>query len=828
MAAFLLHSPPHSTTPQPRTAHPKRNNGRTLRKSFLHQLSSLPKAALVKEAFNLLHLAEKNEGNSPSPEIYADMLQTCIQDLALFQGRQIHAHIIKKGEIFHGNEYLETKLVIFYAKCRVPEAAFKLFKRQRQRNVFSWSAMIGLLSNEGLCERALLGFRDMMAEGLSPDNFVIPCALKASSSARMTGFGAGVHGYALKTGYHGCVFVQSGLVDFYGKSGAMKDARKVFDQMPEKNTVAWNSILVGYVQNGEEEEAMRAFSEMRTDGEEPSRVTIASFLSAAASLKAVDQGRQAHAVAVLSGLTLDAILTSALINFYCKVGFMEEAEIVFGQAMEKDTVIWNLLISGYIQEGETQKALQICKRMRANNQRFDSVTLSSILSASAATEDFALGKQAHGYCIRNYLSTELSTARAIIDMYANCGRIELSRRVFNRTVNKDLILWNAQLSAYAQRGLGEEAMKLFYEMEVESVARNVVSWNTAILAMVRSNQVEEACEMLAEMESAEVKPNVVTWTTLISGLARNGRGTEAMELFRRMQASGLRPNLVSIVALASACTDVAVLRHARAMHAYSTRRGYCSSLQVSTALVDMYAKCGDLGMAERIFYQRMRRELALYNAMISGYALHGKAGEALALHAEMMRDEVSPDVVTFTGLLTACGHAGLVERGLELFFEMGSKYGLSPGVEHYGCVVALLSRSGDVDRAIEFMADMPVEPDAKMLGSLLAACREHRRVELSEYLSHRLLEMEPSNPAIGVALSNAYAAEARWEEVSRTRGSMREKGMKKDPGVSWIQVGTDVRTFVAGDKSHPETEKLYRVLQIFRRQMGEVEETRDL
>ncbi|CAA6666300.1 unnamed protein product [Spirodela intermedia] len=551
--ASLLHTLPNSLPPHSKSRavrkffhapaapllgllhHENADAAPTLRKSLLHQMSSLCKDGLIGEAFDFLCDME-TEGAPVGPEIYGEMLQACVY---------------QEGDIFHRNEYLETKLVIFYAKCRVSAAALDLFQRQRRRNVFSWAAMIGLLCREGLGEKAVVGFCEMMTDGFLPDNFVIPNALKACSSAQLIGCGTGIHGYALKMGYRGCVFVQSSLVDFYGKSGIVEDARKIFDQMPEKNAVAWNSMLVSYVHNGLDWGAMKAFYDMRTE----------------TNLRALDEGRQSHAVAVLFGLELDSILSSSLINFYCKVGLTDDAELVFSRTLEKDTVIWNLLISGYLQDGEVDKVLRTCRRMVMEDLRFDSVTLSSILSACAGTENLKLGIEGHGYCIRNGLDTDSTVASGIIDVYAKCRKIELARQVFDMAANRDLIMWNTQLSAYANCGLSGEALKLFYQMQLESIAPNVISWNSVILGLLRSNQ----------MQSAEVQPNLVTWTTLISGSAQKGCGSEAIELFIRMQAAGFRPNIVSILAVISACTEVASLPYGKAIYGYITRQGFCSS-----------------------------------------------------------------------------------------------------------------------------------------------------------------------------------------------------------------------------------------------------------
>lgn len=587
------------------------------------------------------------------PDVYGELLQGCVYERALFTGQQIHARIVKSGVLCAENEYVETKLVIFYAKCDVVEVANCLFQRLSVQNVFSWAAIIGLYSRMGLSEEALLGYCEMIEKGFSPDNFVVPNALKACGALHLTEFGRGIHGYVIKTGYTGCVFVASSLIDMYGKCGDLADARKLFDLMIDKNVVAWNSMIVSYVHNGFNKEAVDLFHDMRVESIDPTRVTVSSFLSASANLAAVEEGKQGHAVGVLNGLELDSILGSSIINFYVKVGLIEDAELAFDRMCKKDAVTWNLLISGYVRLGQIDKALAMCIEMRMNGFRFDSVTLASILSASADICDLKLGKECHCFCIRNNLESDVVVASSIVDMYAKCGKIEYSREVFDSTTKRDLVLWNTMLAAYAELGISGEALKLFYLMQLNGVPQNVISWNSLILGLLSSGQVNEAKDIFTQMKLSGIQPNLVSWTTLISGLARNGLGYEAILAFRQMQEAGIKPTSVSISSALSACTDAASLWHGRALHGYVIRHDLCLSIPIANSLVEMYVKCGHLEKAKEVFGMVVGKELPIYNAMISGYALHGQPVESLALFEQLKKEGLSPDNITFTSVLSS-------------------------------------------------------------------------------------------------------------------------------------------------------------------------------
>lgn len=781
-------------------------------------MSSLCKQGQIQEAVDLVTEMEF-ENLEIGAEIYGELLQGCVYERALSTGQQIHARIIKNGECFARNEYIETKLLILYAKCNVYDVAYSLFRTVGIKNVFSWAAIIGLNCRMGFHEEALFGFCEMLESGFLPDNFVVPNALKACGSLQCIKFGKGVHGYVVKMGFGGCVFVASSLVDMYGKCGVLEDAKKVFDSMLDKNVVTWNSVMVGYVRNGLNEEAIKMFYDMRIEGIEPTQVTISSFLSASANMGAIEEGKQGHALVIVGGLELSTILGSSIINFYSKVGLMEEAELVFSRMIEKDAVTWNLIISGYVQTGDIDRALDICSQMRLENLRFDSVILATLMSASADTGNLKLGREGHCYCIRNGLESDVVVASSIVDMYAKCERLDFARRVFDSTAKKDLVLWNTMLAAYAELGLPGETLNLFYRMQLEGVPPNVVAWNSVIVGFLKNGQVNEAKDMLLQMQSVGVQPNLITWTSLISGLAKNGFGNEAIIAFQHMQKAGIKPNAVSIVSLLSACIDMALLQYGKAIHGYLTRNVHVISTPLATSLVDMYAKCGNIDQAKNVFDTTINKELPIYNAMISSYALHGQAMEALALYRRLQKEGLEPDAITFTNTLYACSNTGLANEGLELFFDMVSKHHLRPTMVHYGCVVNLLSRCGNLDEAFRLIMGMPYEPDAHILGSLLAACREQNEIELEKYLSKRLIKMEPNNSGNYVALSNAYAAAGRWNEVKTVRRFMKEKGLMKIPGCSWIQIGGELHVFVAGDKSHPKIEEISYTLALLALEM---------
>nr|KYP35475.1 hypothetical protein KK1_043491 [Cajanus cajan] len=714
------------------------------------------------------------------PAVYGTLLQGCVYDRALPLGLQLHAHLIKRGPSFSQNDFVQSKLLILYAKCGASDVALRLFRDSRAPNVFSWAAIIALQARTGRCLEALSSYIKMQHDGLLPDNFVVPNALKACGLLRWVKFGQGVHAFAVKTtGLNECVYVGTGLVDMYGKCGALEDAARVFGSMVERNDVAWNSMVVTYAQNGVHEEAIRVFREMRVQGVEVTSVALSAFLKACASLEAVGEGRQGHALAVVAGLDLDNVLGSSVLNFYFKVGLVDEAEVVFGGMVVKDVVTWNLVVSGYVQFGMVGKAIEMCRMMRERKLGFDCVTLSSLLAVAADTRDLGLGMEAHAYCVKNEFECDVVVLSGIVDMYAKCGRMDCARTVFGGAGKKDVVLWNTMLAACAEQGLSGEALRMF-----------------------------------AEMCSSGVMPNLVTWTTVMSGLAQNGLGYDAVVVFREMQGVGMRPNGMSIASALSACTSMALLKYGRAIHGYVLRHDMFRSVHVITSVMDMYAKCGDLDDAKCVFDMCSTKELPVYNAMVSAYASHGQAIEAIALFEQLEKEGIVPDHVTLTGVLSACSHGGLVKEGIEVFKYMVYELGMQPSEEHYGCLVKLLANDGHLDEALRTILTMPNPPDAHVLGSLLAACGQNHDVELADYIAQWLQKLDPDNSGNYVALSNVYATVGKWDKVSNIRGLMKEKGLRKIPGCSWIEVGQELHVFIASDRSHPKTDEIYVTLDL--------------
>lgn len=395
---------------------------------------------------------------------------------------------------------------------------------------------------------------------------------------------------------------------------------------------------------------------------------------------------------------------------------------------------------------------------------------------------------------------------SMINGYILCGDMVSAQRLFHLAPERDIVLWNTMVSGYIELRDMLAARKLFDDMP----RRDVMGWNTVLNGYASNGEID-ACEKLFE-EMPE--RNVFSWNGLIGGYARNGRFFQVLGSFKRMLSEGdVLPNDATLVTVLSACARLGALDLGKWVHVYAENIGYKRNVFVGNALIDMYAKCGIIDNALDVFKSMDNKDLITWNTIICGLAMHGCGADALNVFRQMKNYGENPDGITFIGILCSCTHLGLVEDGLLYFQSMVDDYSIVPQIEHYGCMVDLLGRSGLLDQAMNFVRKMPMEPDAVIWAALLGACRIYKNIEFAELALERLIELEPKNPANYVMLSNIYGDLGRWRDVARLKVAMRDTGYKKVPGVSFIEANDGVVEFYSLDERHPETEEIYGALR---------------
>lgn len=586
-----------------------------------------------------------------------------------------------------------------------------------------------------------------------------------------------IHAQMLRTGLFFDSFSASKLITASALSlfSSLDYARQVFDQIPQPNLYTWNIIIRAYASSPDPTQSLLIFLQMLHQCEHfPDKFTFPFVIKAASELKAFRIGRVFHGMVIKGSLSSDLFVLNSLVHFYGSCGDLDLAYGVFMKIPRKDVVSWNSMITAFVQGGCPEEALDLFRGMEKENVKPNDVTMVGVLSACTKKLDLEFGRWVCSYIERNEITVNLTLSNAMLDMYLKCGRIEDAKLLFDKMLEKDIFSWTTMLDGYAKLGEYDEARRVFDAMPCQDIA---------------------------------------AWNALISAYEQNGKPKEALAIFRELQLrKDAKPDEVTLVCTLSASSQLGAMDLGRWIHMYIKKRGINLNCHLMTSLIDMYTKCGDVEKALEVFYSAERKDVFVWSAMIGGLAMHGRGRAAIDLFSKMLEAKVKPNAVTFTNLLCACSHTGLVKEGRTLFYQMEPVHGLVPEDKHYACMVDILGRSGLLEEAVELIEKMPMVPTASVWGALLGACRLHGNIELAEQACSRLLELDPRNHGAYVLLSNIFAKTGKWDRVSGLRKVMRDSGLKKEPGCSSIEVKGIVHEFLAGDSCHPLSKEIYSKL----------------
>ncbi|KAJ1286789.1 hypothetical protein BS78_03G378700 [Paspalum vaginatum] len=562
-------------------------------------------------------------------------------------------------------------------------------------------------------------------------------------------------------------------------------------------------------------------------------VALPTLLSRLRACRSASHALQCHALLITSGhlaaspLRLSNLLILALASLS---GAAAHADAVFARLPEpaaRDPFPWNTIIRLHA-PARPRTALLYFARMRRCGVQPDAYTFPAVLKACGCAPSCRVGHLVHAEAVRRGLDADLFTVNSLISFYCRTLDCHSGRKVFDEAsvASRNLVSWNSMVAGYVgcgEMGLAQElfdgmperdefswatmidgygkqaggvdrARKLFDQMP----ERDLVCWNSMIDGYGRHGRMDEARSLFEEMPER----NVISWSVIIDGHVRCGEAKEALEYFQSMLRCGVKPDKVAAVGAVSACAQLGTLEQGRWLHSYLEKKNVLFDVVVQTALIDMYMKCGRLDLASSIFESMAERSVVTWNVMIIGLGSHGYGMDAVMLFHRMEAERAPMDDLSVLAVLTACTHAGLISEGLGIFRRMKKDFGIDPKVEHYGALVDLLGRAGRLDQARHAIETMPMEPTPELWGSLLAACRSHRCVELAELSVERLANLGAGDSGVYVLLSNIYADEGMWGNVLSIRKLMSDEGMKKDIGRSLIEVDGEIHEFVSGGGSH--------------------------
>lgn len=556
-------------------------------------------------------------------------------------------------------------------------------------------------------------------------------------------------------------------------AGDLGYARTLFRFIDSPNTYMWNTMIRGYARAGMGADGLVLFLEMIRRRVEFDRRSFVFALKACESLDGVDAGKFIHCVVRKMGFDLDLLVLNGLVHFYAGSGGLCLARQLFDEIPQRDVYSWTSMIDGYVGCDRTEEALRLFESMLQSDVRPNEVTMIPVLSACSKQGNLNLGKIVHDIIRKENLEPSLNLNNVLIDMYVKCNCLTNAREIFDRMRSRDVFSWTSMINGYAKSGNLESARMLFDAMPAK---------------------------------------NVVSWTTMVAGYSQNERPKEALSLFEEMIDLGVIPVENTLVCVLSACGQLGCLDTGRGVYdRYITSKEVPFSVILGNAFIDMYAKCGCIERAARIFQEMSCKDLVSWNSMIKAFAVHGHAQEALALFDQLCNSGLNPDDVTFLSILSACSHAGLVTEGQQ-YFESMAKYGIEPKVEHYACLIDLYCRSGLLLEAYKLVTSLPVEPSEAIWGALLSACRMHGDMDLARVAAERVLELDPEDSGVYMLLADVYAKGKEWRDVSRVRRMMRERKVKKTPGHSLIELEGEFHEFLSADELHPMKEDIYWVL----------------
>ncbi|XP_006858486.2 pentatricopeptide repeat-containing protein At3g13880 [Amborella trichopoda] len=683
---------------------------------------------------------------------YKDLLQACTRTKSLRDGKLIHAHLIKNSSRPKPCIFFQNLLLNLYCKCGPMDYAHHVFDSIDEPGTISWNALISGHSQLGNPQKAMEVFRQALVSNLKPDRFSFSLALGISSRTRDLKLGLAIHGLVILTGLDLPVFIANSLIDMYSKCGRVDQAQDIFDRVLEKEEVTWNTLVAGYVKNQLYIEALRVIASMHQASERMSSFVFGSGLKACSEV-GHKFGVQLHSCILQLGLDSCVIVGCALLNMYSRAGLLGHARIAFGSILYPNAITYNAMMAGFLRQ--------------VSEPNGDGLGL--------VREAVMLFSEMRAQGVEPTSFTYSSLLRACSEMSSSGLGRQAHGLVLKSQLGSDEFIGSAIVDMYSKARDVEDGAKWFNSMP---------------------------------------KQDVVLWTSMISGYVLNTRFEEALRLFKGLvQCGGPRPDHYATSSALSACAELCVCRGCEQLHACVTKSGLAGFTPIINALICAYAKAGDANLASRAFDEAPVPDVVTWSALIMAYAHHGQAHDALALFNEMCGSTVAPNQVSFLSVLTACSHAGLVDSGLGLFKSMTKDHKLEPSEKHVACVVDLLGRASRLSEAKEFILSSGFENDPVLWKALLGASRVHKDLTMAQYAGEWVMRLEPMASASYVLLYNMYMEAGLHDQAMMIRELMGSRGVKKEPGLSWIEASGSVHGFVVGDRGHPRTNAIYEKLE---------------
>ncbi|XP_061376341.1 putative pentatricopeptide repeat-containing protein At5g52630 [Gastrolobium bilobum] len=571
---------------------------------------------------------------------------------------------------------------------------------------------------------------------------------------------------------------------------------------------------------------------------------VVHLIQTYAQTKELIKGKQLHAQLIRGGCLPCTFLTNHFLNFYSKCGELDYTIKLFDRMPQRNMVSWTAMITGFSRNLRFGEALYTFCQMRVEGEVTSQFALSSVLQACASLGSFQFGTQVHCLVVKCGFGCELFVGSNLTDLYSKCGEVPSTSKVFEEMPCKDEVLWTSMIDGFVKNGNFEKALIAYKEMVIDDVfidqhvlcstliacsALKATGFGKSLHSTIVKfgfeyetfigNALTDMYSKFGDMVSAsnvfQINSgfrNIVSFTTIIDGYVEMDQIEKALSTFVDLRRWGIEPNEFTFSSLIKACANQAKLEHGSQLHGQVVKFNFDRDPFVSSALVDMYGKCGLFDHSIQLFDEIETPNDIAWNTLVGVFAQHGLGRNAVETFNGMIHRGLKPNAVTFVNLLKGCSHAGMVEDGLNYFYSMDKIYGVVPREEHYSCAIDLLGRAGKLKEAEDFINSMPFEPNAFGWCSFLAACKTHGDKERAKLVADKLMKLEPESSGAHVLLSNIYAKERQWEDVRILRKMIRDGNTKKLPGYSWVDIGNKTHVFGVEDWSHPQKKEIYEKL----------------
>ena len=748
--------------------------------------------------------------------LYASLLNSVNTPKSLQNGRFAHHIITHIG--LEPDTFVGSHVVLMYGTCGALDDAFHVFENLlERRSIFSWNFIVRAFARHGDFEKVLFLVGLMQQQGVFPSKVTFVSVFDACSLLSTINVGLRMHTMIVGCPFEMDVVIATALVNMYGKFGRIEIAMHCFDLMREHDVIAWTALISAFLQCGKAMEARSLFDQMMQEAWMPNEVSFISLFDACEDISSLGLGKQVH-VRITCNHSSEAKLAvaNALVNMYGKCGCLLSAKLVFKKMEEYNLVTWTSMISAYSQNGHHKEAIQHFLHLQQIGMLPDNILFSAVLSACGNSRVISLCKQMHAINLFTEPMVDVFLGTILVNTYGKCRDMEHAQSVFYSIADKNIFSWNAMISAYSQNGCNEDAYHLFDQMHEEAIFPNNVTFLSIVnacandpsgLAVKRGAQIH-ACAMQLDIDVQNAlidmyaslglisnarrvfdtlpERDICSWSALIAAFVDHDCSEEALKLFQEMQFEGISPDGIAFSCALKACSCMGAADKGQEIHAEISRKSILEGyVPVGNALVDMYINNGFLKEAQEVLIKLPARDTRSWITLVTGYAKYGQVEQAFKYFEEIQKDpgdalfmtcidkgeDVSQELsrkreesnkekeIGFVSILNACSHAGAVDTGNAYFEALNlGEYGPMPTLEHYMCMIDLLSRAGQVDDALRVITLMPFHPNLLIWHTVLSASKKWGIVELGEHAFAHAVQLNVDDTSAYVCMHNIYIA----------------------------------------------------------------------